>query len=169
MAFNEFKQRFLYPRFNEKFSGRVGSGRHFRRPLGRRFEFILEPTPYGWEIRIKEYGRDENLARLTPSFHFAPHPGEIEGWHLLENPTDCTKRPYNADAGPENPRKLIFSPEVGRSLQYSGSATSNEVVKEVGRFGRCVMNIEKFKLTPEKNGCPRIEWMSFSVQLEGGY
>ena len=168
MPFQEFKNRFLYPRFNEKFSGRVETGRRFRRPFGQRFEFILEPTQDGWEIFIGEYGRDENLSRLTPPFHFVPNPREIEGWHLLENPSACVNRPYNADAGPENPRKFIFSPDVGKKNSYCSETLSADV-KEVENFGRGVLNIAKFKLALGKDGCPKIEWMTFSVQLEGGY
>ena len=88
----------------------------FLRSFGSRFEFILEPNPAGWEIVIKEYGRDENLSRLTPPFHSVPNSREIEGWHLSDNPSACATRSYKADAGPANPRKLIFSPEVGKRI-----------------------------------------------------
>ena len=91
------------------------AGERFRRPFGGRFEFLLEPTPMGWDIVIKELGRDENLARLTPPLHFVPNPREIEGWHFSDNPSDCASRDYEAEAGPENPRKFIFSPEVGKT------------------------------------------------------
>lgn len=164
----EFKNRFLYPRFNEKFSGRVEAGKQFRRPFGQRFEFILEPSKNGWEIFIREYGRDENLSRLTPPFHFVPNPREIEGWHLLSNPLACANRPFNAAAGPGNPRKFIFSPDVGKKISYR-SETISEDVKEVTNFGRGVLNIEKFELAPGIDGCPKIEWMTFTVRLEGGY
>jgi hypothetical protein len=134
----EFKNRFLYPRFNEEISGRVETGKQFRRPFGQRFEFILEPTQNGWEILIREYGRDENLSRLTPPFHFVPNPREIEGWHLLKDPSACGNRPFNADAGPENPRKFIFSPDVGRKISYRPETLSADV-KEVANFGRGVL------------------------------
>jgi hypothetical protein len=114
MPVDEFKRKFHYPRFCETFSGRVHQGKRFYRPFGRCFAFILEPTRDGWEIVIKELGRDENLARLTPPFHFVPNPRYIEGWHLSEDPTMCTTREYLADAGPANPREFIFSPEVGK-------------------------------------------------------
>ncbi len=168
MHLQKFKQRFLYPKFNEKFSGRIEAGKQFRRNFGSRFEFILKPMPEGWQIFVKEFGRDEDLARLTPPFHFTPNPREIEGWHFLKNPSACAHRPYNAHAGPANPRKFIFSPEVGKSITYS-SETGSIAVKHVESFGRGLLKIEKFKLTEGKDGCPKIEWMTFSVQLEGGY
>lgn len=171
MSLREFKNRFLYPKFSEKFSGRIDAGKQFRRPFGSRFEFILEPVPAGWEIFIKEYGRDENLARLTPPFHFVPNPREIEGWQFLDNPSECVNRPYNADAGPTNPRKFIFSPEVGKTIDgaNAGRAVNDEDIKNVQKFGRGELNIDKFKLSRGKKGCPKIEWLEFSVQLDGGY
>ena len=120
MPLSEFRNRFHYPRFNEKISGSIQSGKKFRQPFGPCFEFILSPTPTGWEILIREFGRDENLARLTPPLHFAPNPREIEGWHLSDTPLDCQKRPYDAETGPENPRKFFFSPEVGKSIDGVG-------------------------------------------------
>lgn len=168
MPLQEFKNRFLYPRFNEKISGRVETGKRFRRPFGQRFEFILEPKQNGWEILIREYGRDENLSRLTPPFHFVPNPREIEGWHLLRNPSACVHRPFNADAGPENPRQFIFSPDVGRKISYRPETLSADV-KEVESFGQGVLTIKKFKLSPGEEGCPNIEWMTFCVLLTGGY
>jgi hypothetical protein len=65
MSLREFKNRFLYPKFSEKFSGRIEVGKHYRRNFGSCFEFILEPMPEGWQIFVKAFGREENLARLT--------------------------------------------------------------------------------------------------------
>lgn len=139
MSLREFKNRFLYPKFSEKFSGRIEGGKHYRRNFGSRFEFILEPMP--------------------------------EGWQFLENPSECVNRPYNADAGPINPRKFIFSPEVGKRIAGPDArmAVTDEEIKDVLKFGRGELTIEKFKFAPGKNGCQKIEWMDFSVQLDGGY
>ena len=171
MSLHEFKNRFLYPRFSKKISGRIETGEKFLRPFGSRFEFILEPNPEGWEIVIKEYGRDENLSRLTPPFHFVPNPREIEGWHLSDNPSACANRPNKADAGPTNPRKFIFSPEVGKRINGAkvDLSVTDEEVRDIQNFGRGELTIEKFKLAPGSDGCPKIEWMDFSVQLDGGY
>jgi hypothetical protein len=171
MPLSEFRDRFRYPRFHEKFSGSIQSGKKFRRPFGPGFEFVLEPMPTGWEILVREFARDENLARLTPPLHFAPNPREIEGWHLSDRPVDCGKRPYAAEAGPENPRKFIFSPEVGKTIDGTGAGRSinAEEVGCVEKFGQGILTIEKFALAPGENGCPIIQWMEFFVQLEGGY
>jgi hypothetical protein len=171
MPLREFKNRLLYPKFSEKFSGRIEGGKQFRRTFDSRFEFILEPMPEGWQIIVKELGRDENLARLTPPFHWIPNPRDIEGWQFLENPSTCVNRPYNADAAPANSRQFIFSPEVGKTIAGPDShkAFIDEDIDAVKKFGRGEMNIKKFKLMPAKGGCPTIEWMDFSVQLVGGY
>lgn len=142
MPLREFKNKFLYTKFSERFSGRVESGKQFHLNFGSRFEFILDPMPEGWQIFVKEFGRDENLARLTPPFHFMP-----------------------------NPRQFIFSPEVGKTIAGPDSrkARIDENIDAVRKFGRGELDIKKFKLAPGKDGCPKIEWLEFSVPLDGGY
>jgi len=168
----ELEDKVRYPRFHETFTGRVVQGKRFARPFGGgQFVFVLEPMPAGWEILIKEQGGDENLARLTPPFHSAPNPRYIEGWHLSEDPSECATREYLADAGPANPREFIFSPKVGKSIDGPNATRSVEAreVEEVQRFGRGTLTIGKFELQPAADGCPLIQWMEFSVRLQGGY
>lgn len=165
------RRKIRYPRFHTTFEGRVSRGERFQRPFGEMFVFVLEPMPSGWEIVIKEHGRDENLARLTPPFHFVPNPRYIEGWHLSEDPSACTTREYLADEGPANPREFIFSPEVGKSIDASklSRAVEAQEVEEIERFGRGELTIKEFKLQPTADGCPTIEWLQFSVHLQGGF
>jgi len=75
MPLNELKSKIRYSRFHTTFKGRVSQGKRFERPFGEQFVFVLEPMPGGWEIVIKEHGRDENLARLTPPFTLSPIQG----------------------------------------------------------------------------------------------
>jgi hypothetical protein len=170
MPWPEFRGRFLYPRFQVEFAGRAATGEGFCRPFGSRFEFILEPLPTGWEVVVRECGRDENLARLTPPLHFAPNPREIEGWQFLDDPAPCASRPYGAEAGPANPREFIFSPDVGRRVGagMTGRAVTVEEIETVRRFGRGSLAITGFKLEAGSGGCPGIAWLEFSVWLEGG-
>ena len=166
MPLDELRRKIRYPYFHTTFKGSVPQGKRFERPFGERFVFLLEPMPGGWEIIIKEHGRDENLARLTPPFHFVPNPRHIEGWHLLEGPSknsECDPRERNA---PGELREFIFSPEVGKKINYPMEA---QEVEEIQRFGRGALTIKKFKLQTAADGCPVIEWMQFSVSLEGGY
>ncbi|MEW6079455.1 MAG: hypothetical protein AB1724_16735 [Thermodesulfobacteriota bacterium] len=169
---DEFKDRFLYPKFDQQFSGKITAGQQWRRAFGGRFEFILEPAPAGWEIIIREYGREENLSRLTAPLHAAANPREIEGWQLSDRPADCASRPYEAEAGPANPRQFIYSPEVGRQIDGpdAGRWVTPEEVQRIELFGRGTLTIEQFNLRPgTETGCPIIEWLQFSVRLEGGY
>ncbi len=171
MSLDELKRRLLYPRFQETFRGRVDQGKRYARPFGPRFVFVLEPSSGGWEIRIEESGREENLARLTPPLHFVPNPRFIEGWHFLDDPSQCSTREYSADAGPGNPREFIFSPEVGKSLAgpEATRAVEPEDIEAVEQFGRGALTIEKFQLATGEGGCPEILWLEFSVRVEGGY
>ncbi|MCX8110559.1 MAG: hypothetical protein N3D15_04860 [Syntrophorhabdaceae bacterium] len=171
MPLDELKHRLKYTRFKEFFKGRVSTGTRYNRPFGPCFMFILEPITDGWEIVIKEQGREENFARLTPPLHSVPNPRFIEGWHLSDNPSKCATREYLSDNTPGNPRRFIFSPEVGKGIDGQG-AVSSVTPREIERiegFGRGLMTIEGFRLEPGINNCPKIEWLEFSVLLEGGY
>jgi hypothetical protein len=120
---------------------------------------------------IRNNGIEENLARLTPPFHSVPNPRKIEGWHFSNDSSACTSRPFQADSNPENPRKFIFSPEVGKRIDgpSANRSVTAEDVQEIERFGRGALTIEKFRLDPGKDGCPEIAEMDFFVEIEGGY
>lgn len=166
MALDVLKRKIHYPRFQAIFKGSVSQGKRFQQPFGEQFVFFLEPMPGGWEVVVKEHGREENLARLTPPFHFVPNPRFIVGWHLLKGPSECPEREYLEWNAPGVHRAFIFSPEVGEKIDYPPKA---QELEKVQRFGRGSLSIEKFKLQPAADGCPVIEWMEFSVRLEGGY
>ena len=171
MPLQELKNRLRYPRFDERFSGQVEAGKPFQKIFGERFQIVLDPTAAGWIIMVKEIGREEDLARLTPPFHSAPNPREIEGWHLLDHPADCASRPYQAESGPSSPRTFIFSPNVGQRIDgpTAKRSVSADEVEAVERFGRGVLWIDAFELQPKNDGCPTIKEMTFSVWLTGGY
>ncbi len=169
MPFEELKNRLLYPAFRESFSGELTAGQRFLHSFGQRFEFILEPLSTGWEIIIREAGNNENLARLTPPLHFSPNPRYIEGQQLIENPAhfpNCHSEPFK-----ENPRKFIFSREVGKTIQGPESKlpVTEEDVKAVESFGRGLFFIKEYQLGIKEDGCPEIVRLKFFVQLEGGY
>jgi hypothetical protein len=133
--------------------------------------FILEPTPTGWAVMIQELGRDENLARLTPPLHFIPNPRYIEGWHLTARASTCPACPAPSDTPPENPRRFVFSPDVGGKIDgpKAGRSVTVEDIEAVRRFGRGTLSIEDSKLERAGDGSIIIKWITFSVQLEGGY
>ena len=43
-----------------------------------------------------------------------------------------------------------------------------EEIEEIRRFGRGTFTVKDFSLAGT-DGCPKIEWMTFTVRLEGGY
>ncbi len=172
MPLGTFRDKLRYPSFQEQFSGRIDRGKTYRRPFGSMFYFVLEPIPTGWEIQIREIGREENLARLTPPLHGAPNPREIEGWHFMADPSSCADRAYLADSGPDNPRSFIFSPEVGRNIagEKASRSVTTEDIQAVERFGIGTLTIDRSTLGPiHPNGCPDIERLEFTVQVKGGY
>jgi hypothetical protein len=169
MPLSELRLRLRYPRSNQVLKGRVKAGKGFQQAFGPGFLFVLEPRAGGWEIVVREQGREENLARLTPPLPFAPNPREIEGWQLVDA-SSPGPRPYGAESGPENPRTLIFSPEVGRRIDgpKANRSVTPEKVAAIGRFGRGTFTIKRFSLRPKSNGCARIQWLEFFAQLEWG-
>jgi hypothetical protein len=90
------------------------AGEMFEHAFGEKYYFILEPQEFGWNLIIKEKGRDERLQRLTPPLHFVPNPTWIEGWHFRNDDTRSNDGTVNA---PQYEREFILSPAVGRFIQ----------------------------------------------------
>jgi hypothetical protein len=117
--------------------------------------WILRLTPArdgaGWFLSVSVKGREaEDLSRLTPPWHFVPNPREIEGWHF-RNAANTGPNDGSVNA-PQQLREFIFSPEVGRSIDYDGSATSSENVAKVRSFGRGWLFITRYALTAPRAG-----------------
>lgn len=166
MALAELKAKLRTPAFDTRFVGSLRAGETFRRALGNRFEFLLEPRPQGWEIVVRETGQTDNLARLTPPLHFMPNPRDIEGWHFLAEPRLCATRPYAAEAAPEHPRRFIFSPLVAK---LAGRAPTPADITTIARFGQGTLTVEAAELgAPDAAGCPSIRVLRFSARLVGG-
>jgi len=148
----------------EVIAGRVAAGDCFTQPFANRFTFHLLPRERGWEIVIREAGREENLARLTPPWHFVPNPRDIEGWHFRN--VDNTEPNDGSVNAPQRVREFIFSPEVGRTIEYEGSATPDTVVAQVARYGRGRLVIVDYELTPPVEGeRAAFLWLKFEVYL----
>jgi hypothetical protein len=63
-------------------------------------------------------------------------------------------------------RAFIFSPEVGRGIEYNGSATTPEDVARVESFGRGWLHLDDFELTPaERENRASFQWLKFSACL----
>jgi hypothetical protein len=151
---------------NAIFEGSVAGGQPYRHDLWDGLRFELVPVELGWKIAIRDTTRpEEDLASLTPPWHFVPNPTQIEGWHF------CNKENTGPNQGdvnaPGRTRDFIFSPEVGRSIQGPGASTTEEEVERVGDRGRGVLEIEAMELTPPaKNARAGIQSMRFRVAIE---
>jgi hypothetical protein len=129
--------------------------------------WILELVPIeeGWFLQVTVRGREEeDLSRLTPPWHGVPNPRMIEGWHFRnEDNTGPNDGSVNA---PGELREFVFSPDVGRSIEYNGSSTSSEDVAKVQSFGRGWLHLDQFRLTPMRKGeRASFEWLEFSACL----
>jgi hypothetical protein len=149
----------------ERMRAAVKRGESFERLLAARWILRVQPDPEGWLLEISAKGREEeDLSRLTPPWHFVPNPREIEGWHFRnEANTGPNEGSINA---PQELREFIFSPEVGREIDYNGSGTSPGDVEKVRAYGRGWLFIEKYRLTPPARGTrAAFETMTFSACL----
>lgn len=131
-------------------SGTLTAGQDLEESFGDRFTFRLRPSAHGWEVQVAEAGRDENLARLTPPWHFVPSPRFLEGWHF-RNARNTGPNEGDVNA-PQSVREFIFSPEVGRSLEYEGGATPASTVEAVAAFGQGRLTILEYELSPPEEG-----------------
>jgi hypothetical protein len=152
-------------RLAERIHGSVSRGETFSGTTPTGWPLRLVPVDEGWRLEVTTQDREnEDLSRLTPPWHFVPNPRHIEGWHFrnAENtgPNDGT---INA---PQELREFIFSPAVGRELEYRGSATAAEDVEKVSAFGRGWLFLESYRLTPPGRGeRATFESLTFSACL----
>ena len=149
----------------EQVRGEVMKGKPFIKATPGGWILKLVPVDEGWFLEITTEGRQkEDLSRLTPPWHFVPNAREIEGWHFRNE--DNTGRNEGSVNAPQELRDFIFSPQVGRGIEYNGSATTSEDVEKVRSFGRGWLHLDEFRLTPPRKGeRASFEWLKFSACL----
>jgi len=152
-------------RHAEELQSEVEAGKVFERTTPAGWILHLRPTDNGWFLSVSVRGRDrEDLSRLTPPWHFVPNAREIEGWHFRNR--DNTGPNDGSVNAPQELREFIFSPEVGRGIEYNGSATTTEDVERVRAFGRGWLHVSEYRLTPPRPGeRATFEWLEFSACL----
>lgn len=135
----------------ERISGEVVKGSTFSRSTASGWILRLVLVAEGWLLQLTVKGREsEDLSRLTPPWHFVPNAREIRGWHFR---TAANTGPNEGSVNaPQELRDFIFSPEVGRGIEYNGSATTADDVERVRSFGRGWFFIESYLLTPPRKG-----------------
>jgi hypothetical protein len=156
-------------RLREVVVGEVRAGQPFERGFAQRLVFRLEPLPLGWMVTVRERGRDEDLARLTPPLHGVPNPRDIEGWHLRNadntGPNEPGEKNVNA---PGELREFIFSPEVGRTIAGAGAQAGPTPadIAAVRSYGEGELKILRTRFNDLEPGRQAgLEWMRFQVTL----
>jgi hypothetical protein len=140
------------------FEDSVRAGQPYRRPLWNGLRFELIPLDLGWRIAIRDSTRpEEDLASITPPYHFVPNPRDIEGWHFQNQ---ANTGPNSGDVNaPQRVRAFLFSPAVGK--------VTDEDVERARQRGRGVLEIESLDLTPPAKGARAgIRSMRFRVAIQ---
>jgi hypothetical protein len=149
----------------ESVRGEIDRGKSFSATTKSGWILRLTPQPDGWVVRVSMKGREtDDLSRLTPPWHFVPNPRDLAGWHFRNKantgPNDGT---VNA---PGAWRDFIFSPAVGREIEYQGSATTEADVDRVAAFGSGWLHVDDYRLTPPREGeQAAFTWLRFTACL----
>lgn len=134
----------------EVINGGVTRGNAFQTLTPGGWIFRLAPIENGWFIEVSQPGREgEDISRLTPPWH-RPNHRFLEGWQFRNR---SNTGPNDGSVNePQEMRFFIFSPEVRRSINYEGSATTAEAVEAAQSFGRGWLYLESYMLTPIEEG-----------------
>ena len=148
-----------------EFEGQLNRDEAFSYEFLPGYRFELRPIEHGWEIAVRDARRPgENLARLTPPFHFVPNPRFIEGWHFRNaDNTGPNELPSSVNA-PQLVRDFVFSPRVGVSIHYPPDAGDVERIRDDGHGTLVISQILLGNLTPGERATIRM--IRFRVRLE---
>ena len=135
---------------NVRFSGEVLKGRSFERQVGANLFFRLVPEELGWSISMGNKAPRENFCSVVTPPYRGMNALRIEGWHFRN--ADNTGPNDGGVNAPRELREFIFSPAVGRDVEFNGSATTAGDVEKVQGFGRGWFFIESYRLTPPQRG-----------------
>ena len=88
-----------------RLSGEISAGERLTAAAGPGLTFVLEPDDFGWRIGVLDRQGDD-LAWITPPFHFVPNPREVHGWHFRNR---ANTGPNIGDVNaPQRLREFIF-------------------------------------------------------------
>ena len=104
---------------------------------------------------------DENIARLTPPYHFVPNPRYVEGWHF-RNADNSGPNDGSVNA-PQEERDFVFSPEVGRSIDRPETPEQLAQLQLAGQGRLMITSLRLGNLEPGKKAY--IRRMTFSIRF----
>jgi hypothetical protein len=143
------------------FTGTLDRGERLSKPFGPGLVLVLEPAEHGWEIIVRDERLDENIARLTPPYHFVPNPRYVEGWHFRN--ADNTGPNDGRVNAPQEERDFVFSPEVGRSIDRPTTPEEAAQLEQAGQGRLTIASLRLGSLEPGKKAY--IRRMTFSIRL----
>jgi hypothetical protein len=148
----------------ESITGSIAAGEKFEATIPGNWIFKLTPLRHGWFIGVTQPGREEeDLSRLTPPLH-GPNAIYIEGWHF-RNETNTGPNTGSLNV-PQHQRDFIFSPEVGRTINFNGADVTIDDIDAIRAYGRGWLYLDAFTLTPVKEGAQAaFESISFTACL----
>ena len=171
MSIARFRERFQSKvcRDSIRFSGEIFDGKPFLQYFGPHFAFHLRPAPKGWMLSVTDERGMEDIARLTPPFHFSPNPREIEGWHFRNADNTGPNQPGEKNVNaPGQVREFIFSPEVGKTIDgpTARRKPNEEELDRIRRYGIGTLTILEFRLKDLEPGRQAgFDWMRFNVEI----
>ena len=65
----------------QRFGGEVAGAHHFGFETAQGWNFMLEPRPHGWKLRLLDAG-GRDLSAATPPLRGETNPRDIYGWHF---------------------------------------------------------------------------------------
>ena len=135
----------------EPFAGRVARGDSLVLTTPSGWILRLAPVEEGWVVQVTTRDREaEDLSRLTPPWHFAANHRHLDGWHFRN--ADNTAPNDGSINAPGRLREFIFSPEVGRTIEYGGGRPTTEEVARARTYGRGWLFVESYTLSPPRRG-----------------
>jgi hypothetical protein len=148
----------------ESITGKLAAGEKIEAPIPGGWIFKLTPLRYGWFVEVTQPGREgEDLSRLTPPLH-GPNARILEGWHF-RNETNTGPNTGSLNF-PQQHRDFIFSPEVGRTINYNRAEVSIDDIEDIRAYGRGWLYLDTFTLTPTREGeQAAFETISFTACL----
>lgn len=145
--------------------GEVYGQQTFSAPVNALWRFRLEPSRFGWEVRVRDQ-KGMDLSQITPPFRFAPNPREIYGWHFRNSDNSAPNQgEVNA---PQHLRLFQFSPSLSGTGGYRPpdremSVSEVSLRQDHGRGALTLLDLGLADLAPDQKA--RVNYLKFQACL----